>query len=127
MNPIQWVAHYGDETFFQYNEDGSENKYADIDRERLTAFSLCRDQNILVRIHMDKGKRLIYRKRTELRPNGEKTVCYLAGWQRTIGGENVQSIVCVFEHLSTVEAISEWRDGFLDAPELLDFEKDSIS
>lgn len=122
MNSIQWVAQYENELFPQYNEDGTENKYADIDRERLTAFSLVRDGGILIRLHLDKGQRLIYRRRVEMRPGDKMTVCYLIGWQKTVGGENIQSIACIFEHLGTVEVISEWRDGWFDKPELLEFE-----
>jgi len=122
MTPIQWIAHYGTEIFPQFNEDGTENKYADIDRDRLTAFSLVRNNGILVRIHMGEGKRLIYRKRVELRPGDRETICYLAGWQQTIDGKNVQSIACIFENLGTVEMISEWKDGWFDQPEFLDFE-----
>lgn len=123
MNSIQWVAQYEDELFPQYNEDGTENKYADIDRERLTAFSLVRESGILIRLHLDKGQRLIYRRRVEVRPGDKTTVCYLVGWQKTIGNENVQSIACIFEHLGTVEIISEWREGWFDEPELLEYEK----
>jgi hypothetical protein len=117
-----WLAHYSDESLPQYNEDGSENKYADIDRSRLTAFSLVRDGNILARIHISPDKRLIYRRRIELRPGGEKTILHLAGWQKTVNGENVQSIVCAFEHLNTIEVIDGWRDGWFDTPAFLDFE-----
>ena len=122
MNPIQWVAHYGNELFPQYNEDGTENAYKDIDRKRLTAFSLVRDGGILVRIHLDSDKRLIYRKRTEMRSDQEPIVCYLAGWQQTVDSKNIQSIACVFEHMNTIEIINEWKDGFFDAPEFLEFE-----
>jgi hypothetical protein len=122
MQPIQWIAHYGADTFPQYNEDGSENKYADIDRSRLTAFSLVRDGSVIVRIHMSPDKRLIYRRRIEVRPGGGKTTCHLAGWQKTVGGENTQSIVCVFEHLNTFEVIDGWKDGWYDKPDFLEFE-----
>jgi hypothetical protein len=122
MTPIQWIAHYDTEIFPQFNEDGTENKYADIDRNRLTAFSLVRDGNIIARIHLSPDKRLIYRRRVEKRPGLEDVRLSLAGWQKTVNGENIQSIVCVFDHMSTVEVIDGWRDGWFDKPEFLDFE-----
>jgi hypothetical protein len=124
MNPhqITWLAHYGEELLPQYNADGSENLYQDIDRTRLTAFSLVRGNGILVRIHFDDGKRLIYRRRVEVRPGDKVTICHLAGWQQTVNGENVQSIACIFEENGTVEIINEWKEGWYDKPEFLDFE-----
>lgn len=123
INSVKWIAYYGTEQFAQYNEDGSENKYADIDRSRLTAFSLVKDGNLLVRFHFEPDMRLIYRRRVEMRPGQGMTVCYLAGWQKTINGTNTQSIACVFEHGGPIEFISEWRDGWFEAPQLLDFEQ----
>jgi hypothetical protein len=117
-----WLAHYGDESLAQYNEDGTENKYADIDRNRLTAFSLVRDGNIIARIHLSPDKRLVYRRRVEKRPGLEDVRLSLAGWQKTVNGENIQSIVCIFDHMSTVEVIDGWKDGWFDKPEFLDFE-----
>jgi hypothetical protein len=117
-----WIAHYGDESLTQYNADGTENLYKDIDRTRLTAFSLVRDGNILVRIHLSPDKRLIYRRRVEVRPGHDDVRLSLAGWQKTINGENIQSVVCVFDHLNTIEVIDGWKDGWFDQPEFLDFE-----
>jgi hypothetical protein len=119
---ITWLANYGDESLPQYNDDGSENLYKDIDRTRLTAFSLVRDGSIIARVHISPDKRLIYRRRIEKRTGGGEVRMHLAGWQKTVGGENVQSIVCAFEHLNTIEVIDGWKEGWFDKPEFLDFE-----
>jgi hypothetical protein len=119
---ITWLAHYSDELLPQYNADGSENTYKDIDRQRLTAFSLTRDNGVIVRIHMDEGKRLIYRRRVEVKPGHTDRICHLVGWQQTIGEENTQSIVCVFEDNNTIEVIGQWKEGWFDKPIFLDFE-----
>lgn len=122
-NPIHWVAYYGADTFPQYNEDGSENKYPDIDRSRLTAFALVKDGNQIVRFHFLPDMRLIYRRRVELRPGVGQIVAYLAGWQKTVNGVNSQSVACVFEHGGPVEIISEWADGWFDKPEFQEYEQ----
>lgn len=127
MNPLQWVAYYGDEVFPQYNPDGTENRYQDIDRDRLTAFALVKDGNLVTRVHFEAGMRLIYRRRVAIRAGDKVTVCYLVGWQKTENGVNSQAISCVFEHGGPVEIIPRWTDGMFNAPELLPFEQEHIT
>ena len=93
---MQWVAYYDDGTHLrQYKDDGSENKYADIDRSKLASFALYdggaivnRDDYLklrndvaitpgadpgvyelatrkLLHLHLEPGQRLIYRRRVE--------------------------------------------------------------
>jgi hypothetical protein len=91
---MQWIAIYKDGTDLkQYNEDGSENRYQDIDRTKLDSFVLYQDiAKPLLWIHLETDQRLIYRRRVEKRMDGTETVVYLAGWQQTVKGQNVQSI-----------------------------------
>lgn len=108
---MKWIARYNDgEILPQYNEDGSENKYADIDRGRLTEFALVDNSNEPVfALHLDPGQRLIYRRRVEMRTGvGEFTV-YLVGWQMTVGGQNIQSIAYISED-KQIHMAGAWRD-----------------
>ncbi len=137
---MQWVAYYDDGTHLrQYKDDGSENKYADIDRSKLASFALYdggaivnRDDYLklrndvaitpgadpgvyelatrkLLHLHLEPGQRLIYRRRVEQTVGGPATVCYMIGWQQTIIGENIQSIAYVFEN-GTIELAGKWRE-----------------
>ena len=111
---MQWEAQYKDGTSLpQYNADGTENRYADIDRSRLEAFSLVRaDGSIALHLVLDPGQRLIYRLRVEQStgPASSKIVVYMAGWQQTINGQNIQSIAYVREDGGTVLMAGRFRD-----------------
>jgi hypothetical protein len=108
---MQWVALYSDGSgLCQYNGDGSENKYADIDRARLTNFALFTDDHRkVVEIHLEPGQRLIYRRRVEHPPGKPKIVVYMVGWQQTIAGQNVQSIAYVFPD-GRIEIAGQFRE-----------------
>ena len=108
--PIQWLAYYSNGTTLAQYDGEIENKYTDIDRERLVAFALMRDGAPMVMIHFDEpGKRLIYRRRVFLRPGFGPETFYLVGWQLRIQGENVQSI-CVMSESGAMDVIGSWRD-----------------
>lgn len=99
--PYDWVAVYEDgSTLEQYNEDGSENRYADIQRKRVTEFHLrSRTQNrTLLAVEITAEDRLIYRRRNSMNGvSGEKNwTIFMVGWQKTLGGRNVQSINWIF-------------------------------
>jgi hypothetical protein len=107
---MQWEARYNDETTLpQYNDDGSENRYADIDRARLASFALLADNLTVIEVHLDPGARLIFRRRVAQAPGGETTCVHLVGWQRTIAGQNVQSILYVMPD-GDIHMAGAWRD-----------------
>jgi len=108
---MQWVAQYNDGSeLSQYNADGSENKYANIDRERLLTFGLFDNSGDLkLAIHLDPGQRLIYRRRVEHRTGHQPITVYMAGWQQTIAGQNVQSIQYLFPD-GSIHSAGAWRE-----------------
>jgi len=107
---MQWEARYNDASLHQFNGDGSENKYADIDRNRLLSFVLYGDDGKPVfELFLDPGQRLIYRRRVRKSPGLADIIIYLVGWQMTVGGENVQSIAYVSED-GQVALAGRWRD-----------------
>ncbi len=92
---LQWKAIYKDGTFLpQFNNEGSENKYTDIDRVQLVQFHLIKDGKPIVVIHLDSNKRLICRRRVAKHFSGPKAgtqeVVWLVGWQENRRGVNVQ-------------------------------------
>jgi hypothetical protein len=82
--PLTWRACYNDGSSLpQISPDGGENRYADIDRSRLTTFALedGRGERVFA-LHLDRGQRLIYRRRFFVREqSGERVVFHLVGWQ----------------------------------------------
>jgi len=104
-----WVAVYGDDDYlFQFADDGTENAYSKIEREKLKEFHLL-DKNTgktiyaLALDHPD--QRLIYRKRISMSGvSGEKQwEIALVGWQRKVGDENVQALAWVFPDGSIIQ------------------------
>jgi hypothetical protein len=91
---LRWEAHYNDGTVLpQERAEGGENRYADIDRDRLASLVLVRpDGTAALSLHLDAGQRLIFRRRVEQQAGGAEQIVYLVGWQQTINGTNVQSI-----------------------------------
>ena len=107
-----WVSVYNDNTRLpQFNEDGSENKYQDIDRGKLSSFEFYKDGKIILVCDIAPGARLIYRKRVEQSSSGEQLNVYLIGWQKTIEGKNVQSIACVPDYNDMILFSDGWREG----------------
>jgi hypothetical protein len=114
---MQWEARYNDGSALpQYNDDGSENRYADIDRGRLVNFAILRsDGHPVLTLHLDPGQRLIFRRRVEMRPGAPPFVIYLVGWQMTVQGQNVQSIAYLAES-GELHLAGAWREnGWFDA------------
>ncbi len=98
---LEWVAVYNDGSILrQFNDDGTENRYGDIDRKRLSEFHLvARDEDRIVLAYaLEPGQRLIYRKRYSMSGiTGEKNwVIYIVGWQQTINGKNIQNVSFIF-------------------------------
>lgn len=94
MRDLKWKAHYHNgETLSQYNEDGSENGYHDIDRSRLSHFVLYENEKAVFSVRLHKGQRLIYRRRSFIQGTGNLVaVVYLVGWQMTHKGKNIKAI-----------------------------------
>ena len=107
---LTWKANYqgedgklSDEFLAQFNDDGTENKYKDIDRFRLARFDMLNeDKKVVFSLYLRKYQRLIFRRRTFIKvTTNEKVIVYLVGWQQTIttpvGQRNVTSIAYLHE------------------------------
>lgn len=103
------------------------NKYGKLDRPKLTAFSLYRTADLLypatakpiVTVDLKPGYRLIWRKRQRLVLVGAISLptIYLIGWQVTVNGTNIQSILYIYPDGTT--ELSCRKSDF----ELFEFEK----
>ena len=118
---IEWgVAYNNGDGLLQYNEDGTENKYTDIDRTHLIKFYLfergVHDRvNQKLSINLSGNKKLIYRHRVamNLTKNTREEVI-IAGWQENIEGRNVQMLSFIFEdgHIEIADHFSENHPWF---------------
>ena len=110
-----WRAIYSDgKSLLQFNPDGSENKYFDIDRIKLTQFVLYRYGKPAVVIHLNGAKKLIYRMRRAMNNRGNSETVYLAGWQENQNGRNIQMIMFLFQdnHIEIVDRFHKDHEWF---------------
>lgn len=109
---LTWEARYNDGSYLpQYNEDGSENKYIDINRDTLKKFILVNSRgDVKFVLNLDQGKKLIFRRRIakNVASNAVTETVYVIGWQQNVSGIAVQSINFYFESTEYVEI----TDGF---------------
>lgn len=99
VHRYQWVARYEDDAagLPQFNPDGTENKYADIDRARLTGLWLLgEDRRLFFYQHVPAGWGLIHRRRVIVAGDA-RTVVHLVGVQKTVAGQNHQMVCALFE------------------------------
>lgn len=91
---LEWIAIYKDSSVLtQFNEDGTENLYLDINRNKLSEFRLHRpDGELVFSLKLDPDQRLVFRRRNFLTEAGDKVTWNILGWQQTINGKNIQSI-----------------------------------
>jgi hypothetical protein len=83
---------------YDNGETIEKGKYEDIDRERLRFFELLdEDGNVRVKVKLEKGQRLIWRKRVELTPGEGEKVVHLVGKQETVEEKNVQGLCLLYE------------------------------
>lgn len=109
-----WIAYYRDGTALrQYphrNNTSEENKYADIDREKLIAFVVRDDDKPLIVMHIPEGGRLIYRQRVEQRPGQPDIRVWIVGMQETKKGQNSQAVLVLFED-GHIEVVNRFVEG----------------
>ncbi len=132
MELLKWRAIYFEEDgntvskrYFleQFNDDGSENRYEDIERGRLARFDLMKPDGKLVHsVYLHEGCRLIFRRRNFIRIAGdERSVVHIAGWVKTVhtanGARDTYSLMYLFEDGTTA------HDNHRDNLELLPIEK----
>ncbi len=99
MNTIRPVVYYNDGTKIELGKqaDGSLFGYNNIDREKLSAFALVQDGKELLKLHIEEGQRLIWRKREYIAIGKDKKVIHLLGWRKSVGYKDVQAIAYVFD------------------------------
>jgi len=127
MSNIRWRARYFDNTWL----DQGKNTYENIDRKKLASFDILKDvedqnaeyqlEQLLLRVWLEKGQKLIYRRRVTMDIMGDgqiKSELWLVGYQEKINGTNKQVINYIFPD-GHVEQAGKWIGGL---PEIKDYE-----
>lgn len=129
---IHWIAHYNNDTQLAYfNPDNTHNNYYDIDRDKIIAFSIFKDDKQILVINLDNDsndpdigpKQLIWRKRGRISTSGLNQSVYLAGWQRNVKGKSIQSI-CYITEDGMIVMSGQWQEDrpLMHAPKFQKFE-----
>lgn len=108
-----WKALYKDgASLEQIERTGKKNTYADIDRKKLSGFELWNGSNRVFYLKIDRGQRLIWRRRTEMGQGGQVLgVCHIVGKQETVEGKNIQGIALIFESDGRIEMADRFDEN----------------
>lgn len=123
VKEMYWIANYIDGTKLSQFENGIENRYIDIDRNKLNRFDLYdKDTHTPVyALYLRDGQRLIFRRRTLKRIGQPDIVVFMVGYQMTIMTGSGPKEYTVINYFHPDGSIS--LDGPRDNLELLSFEK----
>ena len=111
-----WQAIYDDGTEINHrNEDGSFNRYHDLDKKRLSVFTLYLDGRPHT-VSLGKGAQLIYVRRVERTVGGVEKVLFILGWRKKVAGNNIQSIMFIGDQ-GTILA-DNFGTGMFEEPKL---------
>jgi len=95
---MQWQAIYNNnEMFPQFNTNGTENKYSDIQRDRLVSFNMYDGDKLILSVELERPtQKLICRKRTFMNNKGGRNEIWLAGWHENVNGRSIKSICYIY-------------------------------
>lgn len=120
---LYWVAYYSDNSQLKQYDGNKENRYADIDRERLVRFDMV-DYNTnkaVYSVYISEGKSLIFRRRTLKKVDGSPdVVIFLVGYKQTFMTNRGPKASIVINYLHPDGSVS--LDGARNNLELLEFE-----
>lgn len=124
MKNLYWVANYiTNQQLKQFNEDGTENNYKDIDRSLLRRFDMVESDTDkpIHSLYLDAGQSLIFRRRTFKKVGKPDVIVYLVGYlEKIITPAGVHNkIVITYIHPDGSTSL----DGARNDLELLDIEK----
>ena len=113
MSMLRWAAVYNDGSLLpQYNEDGSENKYTDINRDILKQFLLLSTTSVRFILNLKPEFKLIYRRRTAIKMDSNvKGIIHIVGYQQNISGKNIQHINFISESTGVMEVTDGFKEG----------------
>lgn len=121
---LVWVANYTDGTTFpQFDDQGRENKYANINREKLERFDMLNKQTkkLVLSVYLREGQKLIFRRRTLMHLDGSKYIIFIVGWNIKIYTNSGPKDFVTLNYIHEDGSVA--LDGARNNIQLLDFEK----
>lgn len=112
-----WTAFYSDFTELnQYNKDGSKNGYENIDRSKLAAFGIKRNDKLIYRVFLEPDQTLIYRRRPAGNENEKGKLIIqkeliLVGTKQKVKGVDVQHIAYIEVGTDLIQHAGKWVGG----------------
>ena len=110
---LRWAAVYNDGSQLpQYNEDGSGNKYTDINRDILKQFLLLDETSVRFILNLKPEFKLIYRLRTAKNSNNDVIErVHIIGYQQNVAGKNIQNINFIVDSTGVIEVTDGFREN----------------
>lgn len=108
-----WTAYYSDSTTLEQYGANKESNYPDIDRTKLAAFGILKDNNLIYRVFLEPNQTLIYRRRpTGNFQTGEVTgELILVGTKEKVKGVDVQNIAYIDVTNGLIQSAGKWVGG----------------
>jgi hypothetical protein len=97
---MQWLASYSDGSQLMQWEGGKENKYVNIDRNKLSSFAILGDSGeLILSVQFERPtQKLICRRRQAISVTGiPLSTVWLVGWHENINGTSVKAICYIYE------------------------------
>lgn len=114
-----WTAYYDDSTTLDLVcKCGFKHIYQDIDRSKLAAFGILKDDELIYRVFLEPNQNLIYRRRPTGSINTGDLISelILVGTSQKVKGVDVQNIAYIDVSTGLIQVAGKWVGG---APNLI--------
>lgn len=90
VRELEWIANYNDGSFLKQYDQGKENLYGNIDRDKLTRFDMIDrfTNKPIYALYMRAGQQLIFRRRTFKKIGLPDVVVFLVGYKEVFMTNN---------------------------------------
>jgi len=108
-----WTAYYSDSTTLEQYGSNKTSNYPDIDREKLAAFGILKDNKLIYRVFVEPRQTLIYRRRPSGNfKSGEITgEVIMVGTKEKVKGVDVQNIAYIDVTNGLIQMAGKWVGG----------------
>jgi len=108
-----WTAYYSDGTTLEQYGANKTSNYPDIDRTKLAAFGILKNNELVYRVFLEPNQTLIYRRRPSGNfQTGEVTgELILVGTKEKVKGVDVQNIAYIDVDSGLIQSAGKWVGG----------------
>ena len=108
-----WTAYYSDSTTLEQYGSNKTSNYDDIDRNKLAAFGILKNNKLIYRVFLEPNQNLIYRRRPSGNfQTGEVTSeLILVGTKEKVKGVDVQNIAYIDVDTGLIQVAGKWVGG----------------